>query len=52
MYVSNPRKSNFDDLPFYGGQWIITRRQIDSKNNNVVDSLYNGMIVDVYTNLI
>ena len=50
MYVSNPRDANFDDLIFDGNERLITRWKIYYINDDIVDRLKNGSIVDVYTN--
>ena len=50
MYVSNPQNENFDDLPFDGDQMLITRWRMYGVNDDIVERLKNGSIVDVYTN--
>ena len=50
MYVSNPQNDNLNDLPIYGDQTFITGQQIYNINNYILESLNNGLIVDVYTN--
>ena len=52
MYKSNPQNSDFDDLPFDGDERLITRWQINRINDDVIERLNNGLIVDVYTNKI
>ena len=51
MYKSNPQNSNFNDLPFDGDERLITKRQIYHINDNIAETLNNGLIVDIYTNL-
>ena len=41
MCVGNPRNADFDDLPFYGDQGIITRWRRYCTNCDVVESLNN-----------
>ena len=50
MYVRNPWNANFDDLNFDGDQRLINRRQIYRINDDIVEILNNGPIVDVYMN--
>ena len=50
MYESNPRNANFDGLPFEGNEMLITRQQIYSIKDDIIERLNNGSIVDVYTN--
>ena len=50
MYVSNPQNSDFGDLTFYVYQRLIVGRQIYSVNDDIVERLENGLIVDVYMN--
>ena len=50
MYVSNPQNVDFDDLPFYDDQMLITRRQIYSVNDDIIERLINGSIVEGYRN--
>ena len=52
MYVSNPQNSDFNDLTFDGDQRLITGRQIYFVNDDIVERLNNGFIVDIYTNQI
>ena len=51
MYESNPINADFDDLPFDCDERLITRRRIYCMNDDIVERLNNGSIVDVYTNL-
>ena len=51
MYVRNPQNANFDDLPFDGDQVLITRQLIYRIKYGIVERLNNGLIVDVYKNL-
>ena len=50
MYGSNPRNDDLDDLHFDGGQRLITRRTIYRVNDDTIERLNNGLIVDVYKN--
>ena len=50
MYVSNPRNADFDDLRFYGGQRFIAGRIMYGINDDTVEILNTGLIVDIYTN--
>ena len=52
MYVINPRNADFDDLTFDSDENLITRRRIYSINDDIVERLNNGLIVNVYTNQI
>ena len=51
MYVSNPQNAYFHYLPLYFNQRLITGQQIYLVNDDIVESLNNGLIVDIYTNL-
>ena len=51
IYVSNHLNANFDGLPFYGDQSLITGQQIYHINDNIIERLNNGLIVSVYTNI-
>ena len=51
MCVSNPQNANFYHLPFYGDQSLITRKFIDSVNDDVLEMLNNGSIIGIYTNI-
>ena len=50
MYVSNTLNGDFDELLFDGDERLITRRRIYFINDDIVERLNNGSIVDVYTN--
>ena len=50
MYVSNPQNSDFGYLPFDGDQRLITGQRIYLVNDDIVERLENGLIVDVYMN--
>ena len=50
IYVSNPQNDDFDDFPFDGDKMLINRRKIYRINDDIVEMLNNGLIVDVYTN--
>ena len=52
IYISNFQSANFYDLPFDVDQRLITRQQIYLINDDIVERLNNGFIVDVYTNQI
>ena len=52
MYVNNPLNVDFDHLPFYGDKSSITGRIIYCVNDDIVEMLNNGSIIDVYTNQI
>ena len=52
MYESNPRHTDFDDLPFDGYERFITRQRLYCINDNIVFGLKSGYIVYVYTNRI
>ena len=52
MYVSIPQNANFDDLPFDRDRSLITRRQINHINYDIVERLKICLIVYIYTNLI
>ena len=46
--VSNPQNDDFNDLPFDFDQSLITRRPIYRINDNILERLKNGLIIDVY----
>ena len=50
MYKSNPQNSDFDDLPFDGDERLSTIFQINIINDDIIERLNNGLLVDVYTN--
>ena len=50
MYVSNHQNEDCDDLPFDGDQKLINRQLIYCINDDIVERLNNGLIVEVYTN--
>ena len=50
--VHNPQNNNFYYLPFDDDQRLITRQQTYRINDDIVESLNNGLIIDVYTNRI
>ena len=50
MYVSNPRKADFYDLHFDCDQRFIYGYQMYSVNDDIVERLNNGSIIDVYKN--
>ena len=50
MYVSNLRNAKFDDLPFDGYQRLISGGQMYCVNDDIVERLKNGLIIDIYTN--
>ena len=52
MYASNHQNADFDDLPFYGDQRLITGRRIYHVNYDISVRLNNDFIVGVYKNLI
>ena len=45
MCVINPRNADFDDLPFYCDESLITRRWIYRINDDIVEGLNNGSSV-------
>ena len=47
IHESNPRNSNFDELPFDGDERLITRRQIYCINDDIVFILKNGSRIDI-----
>ena len=49
MCVSNPQNADFYDLSFDGDQSFITGQQIYRINDDIVESLNNSLIIDVYT---
>ena len=51
MYVSNPQNADISDLTFYGDQRLISRQQIYRVDGDIVESLNNGYIIDIYTNI-
>ena len=51
MYVSKPQNSDVDDLPFNGDQNLITIQRIYYINDDIIERLNNGLIVDVNTNI-
>ena len=51
MYESNARNANFNFLPFDGDQSLITRQLIYFINDDIIERLNNGLIIDVYMNL-
>ena len=52
MYVSNPRNADFDELLFYGDQRLISGRRIYCINDDIIERLNNGSIVDIHMNRI
>ena len=48
MYASNPRNANFNDLPFDGDQRLITIQPIDRIYDDIVKSLNNDSVLDIY----
>ena len=50
MHISNHQNSDFNDLHFDGDQRLITRVRMYSINDDIVESLNNGSIVDIYRN--
>ena len=50
MYVSKPQNSDFDDLPLNGDQNLINIHIIYHINDDIIEGLNNGFIVDVNTN--
>ena len=52
MYESNPQNTDFSDLPFDGNQRLIYGQRLYHINDDIVFSLKNVSIVDIYTNLI
>ena len=50
MYVSNHQNEDFDDLPFDCDQRLITVWRIYHLNDDIVEMLNNGLIVEVYMN--
>ena len=50
MNEINPRNPDFYYLPFDGYQRLITRHQICHVNDDIVEMLNNGPIVDIYMN--
>ena len=51
MYKNNPRNDDLDTLTLDGDESLITRQKVYSINDNIVESLNNGLIVDVCKNL-
>ena len=51
IYISNHLNSDLDDLPFDVDQKLITRKLIYLINDDILESLNNGSIVDVYANI-
>ena len=49
IYVSNYRNADLDDLPFNGNQRLIAGWWIYCVNSDIVESLNNGLFVDIYT---
>ena len=52
MCVSNHQNADFDDLTFDGDERLITTWKIYCINCDIVESLNNGSIYDVYSNQI
>ena len=52
MYVINPRYYDLSDVPFDDDERLIAKRQIYRINNNSVERLNNGSIVDINMNQI
>ena len=50
MYEIYPRNENFNDLPFYGDERLITIRQIYPIHDDIVERLNNFLIIVVYKN--
>ena len=50
MYGSNPLDSNYVDLPFDGDQRLISIQWIYRIKDDMVFSLKNSSMVDIYTN--
>ena len=52
MYVINPWYYDLSDVPFDDDERLIAKRQIYRINNNSVERLNNGSIVDINMNQI
>ena len=50
MCVRNPQNENFSELHFYCGKMLINIQQIYCKNDDIVERLNNGSIVDICMN--
>ena len=50
MYVSNPLNSDSDGLNLYGDKMLIDIRWIYFVNDDIIEKLKNGLIVDIYMN--
>ena len=50
MYISNPQNDDFNNLPFYGDERLITGQWIYCVNYDIVERLNNGLILDAYKN--
>ena len=48
--ISNPQNSVFDNLPFYSDQRLITGKK-NCVDNDIVERLINGFIVNIHANL-
>ena len=51
MYESNPQNANFYYLLFDGDESLIALKQIYHINDDIIETLKNGLIFNVYTNL-
>ena len=51
MYVSNPRNFFFDYFPFYGDQRLISGQLIYCANDDIIERLNNGLVIDTYRNI-
>ena len=51
MYESNNINAGFSELPFGVHDRLITRRQLYSINDDIIERLNNDLIIDLYMNL-
>ena len=51
MYVCNPQNAYFYYLPFNGDQRLIYERRIYRVNDDIVERLNSGSIIEVYANI-
>ena len=50
MYESNPQNSDLDELRFDCDQTLVTGWKIYCVNGDIIETVKNGSIVDVYKN--
>ena len=49
MYISNPRSTDLENLPFYDDKRLMAGQRVYHINDDIVFRFNNVLIVDVYT---